>query len=229
MLRNSLVPVVTLLGLSLPAVLTTGLVVEYVFNFPGLGLTYFNAAVNADYPVELGITVIAGMATVVGSLLADLAYALLDPRIKDGRPAVPGPSWQPTGLELLGAPELTPLRPGRDSLAAAFLENRLGVVGGAIIVAVAAFCFGGPLVYHSDQIRANISFTNMPPGPGRPLGTDANGFDILGRLMVGGQSALEIALAVAVVATSFGALWGAVSGLMGGIIDALMMRGPSTS
>jgi peptide/nickel transport system permease protein len=131
---------------------------------------------------------------------------------------------EPTGLELLGAPELTPLRPGRDSFAAAFLENRLGVVGGAIIVAVAAFCFGGPLVYHSDQIRANISFTNMPPGPGRPLGTDANGFDILGRLMVGGQSALEIALAVAAVATSFGALWGAVSGFLGGIIDALMMR-----
>ncbi len=83
-LRNSLVPVVTLLGLSVPAVLTTGLVVEYVFNFPGLGLTYFNAAVNADYPVELGVTVIVGMATVLGSLLADLAYAVLDPRVRYG-------------------------------------------------------------------------------------------------------------------------------------------------
>ena len=83
-LRNSLVPVVTLLGLSVPAVLTTGLVVEYVFNFPGLGLTYFNAAVNADYPVELGITVIVGVATVLGSLLADLAYAVLDPRVRYG-------------------------------------------------------------------------------------------------------------------------------------------------
>ncbi|MGA3351883.1 MAG: ABC transporter permease [Acidimicrobiales bacterium] len=83
-LRNSLVPVVTLLGLSIPAVLTTGLVVEYVFNFPGLGLTYFNAAVNADYPVELGITVIVGVATVLGSLFADLAYAVLDPRVRYG-------------------------------------------------------------------------------------------------------------------------------------------------
>jgi len=83
-LRNSLAPVVTLLGLSVPAVLTTGLVVEYVFNFPGLGLTYFNAAVNADYPVELGITVIVGIATVLGSLLADLAYAVLDPRVRYG-------------------------------------------------------------------------------------------------------------------------------------------------
>jgi peptide/nickel transport system permease protein len=81
-LRNSLVPVVTLLGLSIPAVLTTGLVVEYVFNFPGLGLTYYNAAVNADYPVELGITVVVGVATVLGSLLADLAYAVLDPRVR---------------------------------------------------------------------------------------------------------------------------------------------------
>jgi peptide/nickel transport system permease protein len=83
-LRNSLVPVVTLLGLCIPAVLTTGLVVEYVFNFPGLGLTYFNAAVNADYPVELGITVIVGVATVLGSLFADLAYAVLDPRVRYG-------------------------------------------------------------------------------------------------------------------------------------------------
>jgi len=83
-LRNSLVPVVTLLGLSIPAVLTTGLVVEYVFNFPGLGLTYFNAALNADYPVELGVTVIAGLATVLGSLLADIAYAVLDPRVRYG-------------------------------------------------------------------------------------------------------------------------------------------------
>jgi peptide/nickel transport system permease protein len=83
-LRNSLVPVVTLLGLSVPAVLTTGLVVEYVFNFPGLGLTYFNAAVNADYPVELGVTVLVGVATVLGSLLADLAYAVLDPRVRYG-------------------------------------------------------------------------------------------------------------------------------------------------
>jgi peptide/nickel transport system permease protein len=83
-MRNSLVPVVTLIGLSIPAILTTGLVVEYVFNFPGLGLTYYNAAVNADYPVELGITVVVGIATVLGSLLADVAYALLDPRVRYG-------------------------------------------------------------------------------------------------------------------------------------------------
>jgi peptide/nickel transport system permease protein len=136
---------------------------------------------------------------------------------------VPG-ELQMTKLGLPAEAEQARPRSGRRSFASAFLENRLGVVGVGIIVAVAAFCFGGPLVYHSDQFQANIALTNMPPGAGRPLGTDANGFDILGRLMVGGQSALEISLAVALVATSFGALWGAVSGFVGGIIDALMMR-----
>ncbi|HXY43091.1 MAG TPA: ABC transporter permease [Acidimicrobiales bacterium] len=81
-LRNSLIPVTTLIGLSFPAVITAGLVVEYLFNFPGLGLTYFNAAQNLDYPVELGITILIGVATVVGNLLADISYAILDPRVR---------------------------------------------------------------------------------------------------------------------------------------------------
>jgi peptide/nickel transport system permease protein len=81
-LRNSLISVTTLVGLSFPAVLTSGLVVEYVFNVPGVGLTYYTAAVNADYPVELGITVLVGIVTVLGNLLADVAYAVLDPRVR---------------------------------------------------------------------------------------------------------------------------------------------------
>ena len=56
-LRNSLLAIVTLLGMSVPMLLTAGLVVEYVFNVPGVGLSYYVAAANADYPVELGVTV----------------------------------------------------------------------------------------------------------------------------------------------------------------------------
>jgi peptide/nickel transport system permease protein len=83
-LRNSLIAVTTLVGLSFPAILTTGLIAEYVFNVQGIGLTYYNAAVNADYPVELGITVLVGFVTVLGNLLADLSYAVLDPRVRYG-------------------------------------------------------------------------------------------------------------------------------------------------
>ena len=80
-LRNSLLTVVTLVGMAVPMLLTSGLVVEYVFNIPGVGLSYYTAAANADYPVELGVTVVVALLTVLGSLAADLAYALLDPRI----------------------------------------------------------------------------------------------------------------------------------------------------
>jgi peptide/nickel transport system permease protein len=82
--RNSLISVTTLVGLSVPAIITSGLVVEYVFNVPGLALTYYTAAVNSDYPVELGITVLVGVVTVLGNLLADVAYAVLDPRVRYG-------------------------------------------------------------------------------------------------------------------------------------------------
>jgi peptide/nickel transport system permease protein len=81
-LRNSLLAIVTLLGMSVPMLLTSGLVVEYVFNIPGVGLSYWVAASNADYPVELGVTLLVGAATVLGSLLADISYAVLDPRVR---------------------------------------------------------------------------------------------------------------------------------------------------
>jgi peptide/nickel transport system permease protein len=84
-LRNSLLTIVTLLGMAVPMLLTAGLVVEYVFNVPGVGLSYYVAASNADYPVELGVTVIVGAATVIGSLLADLCYVALDPRVRAGQ------------------------------------------------------------------------------------------------------------------------------------------------
>lgn len=82
LLRNSLVPIATLVGLSLPAVLTFGLIVEQLFNFPGVGLQYFLSATQSDYPVMLGIIVLIGLATVVGNLAADIAYAVLDPRVR---------------------------------------------------------------------------------------------------------------------------------------------------
>ncbi len=82
LLRNSLIAVVTLVGLSIPTILTGTLIIEQVFNYPGAGLEYFNAALRNDYPVMLGITVLVGVVTVVGNLMADIGYAVLDPRIR---------------------------------------------------------------------------------------------------------------------------------------------------
>jgi len=82
LLRNSMITVVTLVGLSIPYILTGTLIIEQVFNFPGAGLEYFNATLRNDYEVMLGITVLVGVITVVGNLVADIGYAVLDPRIR---------------------------------------------------------------------------------------------------------------------------------------------------
>jgi peptide/nickel transport system permease protein len=82
LLRNSMIAVVTLIGLSIPYIITGTLIIEQVFNYPGAGLEYFNAALRNDYEVMLGITVLVGVITVVGNLLADISYAILDPRIR---------------------------------------------------------------------------------------------------------------------------------------------------
>jgi peptide/nickel transport system permease protein len=81
-LRNSLIPIATLLGLSLPGIIAGALITESVFNYPGMGYLFYQAALNSDYPILLGITIVVAVATVVGSLLADIAYAVLDPRVR---------------------------------------------------------------------------------------------------------------------------------------------------
>ncbi len=79
---NALASTVTLLGLSVPAILSGAVVVEQLFNYPGMGLLFWQQAQFYDYPTVLGICLIVALATVVGNLLADLSYALLDPRIR---------------------------------------------------------------------------------------------------------------------------------------------------
>jgi peptide/nickel transport system permease protein len=105
-----------------------------------------------------------------------------------------------------------------------FIQNKLAVAGVFIIVLFVLFCFLGPLIYHTDQVHTNLEATTLRPGSGRPLGTNEEGFDELGRLMFGGKTSLEVGFAAAAIATVVGSLWGAISGFFGGIIDAVMMR-----
>jgi len=84
LLRNCLIPIVTLLGLSLPGIVVGALLTETVFNFPGMGLQFYTAATRQDYAVLLGFTLFIGVATVAGNLMADITYGLLDPRIRVG-------------------------------------------------------------------------------------------------------------------------------------------------
>lgn len=105
-----------------------------------------------------------------------------------------------------------------------FVENRLAVVGVGIFIFLVLFCFLGPLIYQTDQVNSNLADASLSPSLAHPLGTDPNGYDVLGRLMVGGQTSIEVGLAAAIIATTFGVLYGAIAGFFGGIVDAVMMR-----
>jgi peptide/nickel transport system permease protein len=81
-LRNAVAPLATLIGVSLPVIIGGAVVTETLFNYPGMGLAFWTAAQDRDFGVLLGFTLISGIATVLGSLLADIAYAVLDPRVR---------------------------------------------------------------------------------------------------------------------------------------------------
>ena len=81
-LRNALIPVITLIGMSIGGIVSGAVVTEDVFNYPGMGLLYYNAAVSDDFPTLLGFVVVVALATVIGNLIADILYAVADPRIR---------------------------------------------------------------------------------------------------------------------------------------------------
>ena len=105
-----------------------------------------------------------------------------------------------------------------------FARNWQARIGIAIVLAIVLFCVLGPVFYHTNQHATNLSLKDLAPGKGRPLGTDDFGFDVLGRLMIGGQSSLELGFAVAALTTVVGTLYGAIAGICGGIVDGIMMR-----
>jgi peptide/nickel transport system permease protein len=82
LLRNACLPMVTLIGLSIPALLAGNLITETLFNYGGLGLLFFDALGTEDYNVLLAYTLIGAVLTVVGNLVADIALTVADPRIR---------------------------------------------------------------------------------------------------------------------------------------------------
>ncbi|MGH3398186.1 MAG: ABC transporter permease [Streptosporangiaceae bacterium] len=133
-------------------------------------------------------------------------------------PPEPGPSAR------LTSDHATPARGPLRQTGRFLRRNKSALVGLVLIILVLLFSFLGPALYRTDQIHANLTATNLPPSSHHLLGTDDLGYDVLGRIMLGGQSSIEIGLAVALIATTIGAIWGSLAALTGGIVDTLMMR-----
>lgn len=132
------------------------------------------------------------------------------------------PEAPPTAALLSTADRRTP--GGWRGVVRSFTESKLGLIGAAILVLAIGFCYLGPLFYRTDQLSVDVLNSFLPPGGEHPLGTDDQGFDVLGRIMLGGQASLEIGLLAALIATVIGTLYGAIAGLAGGLVDSVMMR-----
>jgi peptide/nickel transport system permease protein len=126
-----------------------------------------------------------------------------------------------TAEQLNGAPRQRSLF---RRLAIGIWEDKSALAGLILVLLILGFSFIGPLVYHTDQVHTNLTAINLAPSVQHPLGTDDLGYDMLGRLMVGGQSSMEIGLAVAALATTLGTIWGSLAALSGGVLDTVMMR-----
>ena len=81
-LKNALLPVVTILGLSVPGLIGGSVIFESIFSIPGMGRLFYESVMSRDYPVIMGVLVIGAVLTLLGNLLADISYAAVDPRIK---------------------------------------------------------------------------------------------------------------------------------------------------
>jgi peptide/nickel transport system permease protein len=80
--RNTLLPLITLLGLTIPYLLSGSVIVEAIYQWPGIGQLYFDSILRRDYPTVMGLTVITALLTLLGSVLADILYVAADPRVR---------------------------------------------------------------------------------------------------------------------------------------------------
>lgn len=81
-LKNALLPVITILGLSIPGLIGGSVIVESIFSIPGMGELFYKSVMARDYPVIMGMLVISSFLTLLGNLIADICYAIVDPRIR---------------------------------------------------------------------------------------------------------------------------------------------------
>ena len=207
--RNSLIPLVTVIGLQIGYTLGGVILVEEVFNLPGLGTLLWNSVTERDYFVIQGVMLLAVAIFAVVNFLVDVSYGLLDP--KSGRTGIV--VRVPLGRRVLD--KLTYLFPPHD------VSLRMGAFLLFVIVVVALFA---PVIapYGPDVIHSNAPL--LGPSSRYLLGTDELGRDVLSRVIYGTQSSLEIGFAAATVSAVVGVPLGLLSGYREGAVSTMVMR-----
>ena len=210
--RNALIPIITIIGLSLPELVGGAVIIETVFSWPGLGNMMVEAVQQRDYPMIMGLSLIVGG---------------LRPRGQppDGRHVR---RRRPTGpIQLMATqtqtqPQVVPdVVPGTTTFVGRpverpivrtlrrFAKHRMAVVGVIVIAILVILAIVGN---EAEALKQNLGQANKPPSPEHWWGTDRNGRDILARTLVGGRVSLAVGLVAAVFSTCIGTILGAIAG-----------------
>lgn len=213
-LRNALLPVITILGLSVPGLIGGSVIFETIFAIPGMGQLFYMSAMARDYPVIMGILFIGAVLTLIGNLLADISYALADPE---------------SGCRNRRAPSRHETMKKRhegllNEFWYRFSRNRLAVAGSLLVLLLFVVSFLAPLLSPYDPGAINLKEVLSPPSKDHLLGTDQLGRDVLSRMIWGSRISLKVGFVATGIAILIGTLLGALSGYYRGIIDSLIMR-----
>ena len=202
-LRNAMLPIVTILGLSLPGLIGGSVIVESVFAIPGMGQLMVQSVFQRDYPVIMANLVIVSVLTLLANLVADLSYGLVDPRIR-----------------LAGAAGAAVRAFGR-----AFIKNRLAVIGGVVVFVLAVLAdLRARALARATPTGPTCKRILDPPSAAHALGTDQLGRDVLSRMLYGARVSLAVGFVSVGIAAAIGIMLGSVAGYNGGLVDAVVMR-----
>ena len=213
-LRNALLPVVTILGLSLPGLIGGSVIIESVFAIPGMGQLMVQSIFARDYPVVMGNLVIVAFLTLIANLFADLAYGLVDPRIRLGRRRGP-----------VGAAMPRARRVEMVAFWRTFARNRLAVIGGVVVAILVpsrgprarARALGPEQARHPPNPRPAVgASTGWAPTSSAATCSRACSTALASRSRSGFVSVG--------IATLIGILLGAAAGYRGALVDGVIMR-----
>ena len=222
-LRNAMIPFVTVVAIDIPLYLTGAVVTETVFSWPGMGRLFFDSLTKRDYPVLMGILLLGAVLIVIGNLMADMLYAVLDPTdlaemstAETTLATVDRRSMQQVQTKPLSPWRIVWRRLKRSRIAAGRHDR------------VWRWCCWhallSPVIAPYGKNDIDLFNITAPASADHWLGTDALGRDVVTRLLYGGQLSLLIGVGSAVIAVVIGILVGAMAGYYGGWIDSMLMR-----
>ena len=214
-LRNALVPIVTVTTLLFGELLGGAVLTEQIFTIPGFGKLVVDAVFNRDYAVVQGIVLCTAVGFIAMNILADAAYRLLNPRMRDAMSAV----------ETSRLPAADPVAArSRSRLRGKLMANPAALLGAALVAFFIAVAALAPVLPIPDPIATDWLAVRKAPSAAHWLGTDEIGRDLLSRMIWGAQASLLAGVVSVAIAVLLGVPLGVASGYLRGWTDAVISR-----